>query len=456
MLKESDSALPPPQRFGRYEVVRRVGRGAMGELLEGRHVDLGTRVAIKVVHADVTLDEAAARRVLREGRATAAIRHPHVVTVLDVGDELGRPFLVMELLEGEDLAQRLAKGGLLSAQEAADLLLPVASALAAAHAAGVVHRDLKPSNVFLARRHDRVDPVVVDFGISKSPRLGAETTSSQCMAGTPQYMAPERFRVPHDATSLSDQYALGILLYECVTGGTPFSHEHYYDLLQSIMTAPIVAPSELNPQVPKALDSVVLRALARDPKARFSSVRGLGAALLPFASVQARRKWGPEMTPSSAEGGVEIAGEDERTPEPGHRRLLKVAGLTALLSAALLAASLSAKQHDVPSMTTAAAAASASEVAPVSHPPASTEPTPGLDSVTGVPVTPATVVGIAPATSTSRPRLPLARPSPLAPSRRPTVPARPTSNDSVGVSPEEGQGPPATVERGTRNIPIVE
>src|SRR5579862_9880967 len=286
MLSDSVSTFHP-KRFGRYEVVRSIGRGAMAQLFEGRHVDLGTRVAIKVLHADAALDQSAARRVLREGRATAAIRHPHVVNVLDVGEEQGRPFLVMELLEGEDLARRLTRDGLFSVQETADLMLPVTSALAAAHDAGVVHRDLKPSNIFLARRRDAVEPVVVDFGISKAPQLSAEATS-QCMAGTPQYMAPERFRAPHDATPMSDQYALAVLLYECVTGGTPFAHEHYYDLLQAIMTAPLVPPSELHPDVPEAFDSVVLRALARDPKARFSNVRALGAALLPFASAQAQ------------------------------------------------------------------------------------------------------------------------------------------------------------------------
>ncbi len=450
MLTDSNSALSLPRRFGRYEVVRSIGRGAMGELLEGRHVDLGTRVAIKVVRADVTLDEGVSRRVLREGRATAAIRHPHVVTVLDVGEELGRPFLVMELLEGEDLAQRL-RGGPLSAQEAADLMLPITSALAAAHDAGVVHRDLKPSNVFLAKRRDAVDPVVVDFGISKSGRFSVDATSSQCMAGTPQYMAPERFRAPHDATPLSDQYSLGVVLYECLTGDTPFAHEHYYDLLQAIMTAPVVAPSELNPQVPPALDSVVLRALARDPKARFSCVRALSAALLPFASAQVRSKWEPEMAKScDPDRGVEIA-EKSLSPARGRSPMSKVAVLAPLLLAGWLTVSLSAKRREVPSAPAVIVASVQDGIAPSTRAPARGVAGEGPLSPPTPPSAAASAM-LLPASGVSA----VARSAPHAPKPRPIASSPPVLTENPNSAREKGQASASTVERGTRNIPIVE
>src|SRR5260370_18802477 len=150
MVEDGGSFLAGHRRFGRYEATGLLGRGAMGEVFEARHVELGTRVAVKVVHEDSTIDPGAVRRVVREGRAAAAIRHPHVVTVLDVGTERAFPFLVMGLLEGEDLAKRLAREGPLSVIDAADLLLPGPSAVAAAPGAALVHRRPTPSHVLLA------------------------------------------------------------------------------------------------------------------------------------------------------------------------------------------------------------------------------------------------------------------------------------------------------------------
>lgn len=285
---KAESSLAPAQ-LGRYRLVRPLGRGGMGAVFEAEHVDLGKRVAIKVMHA---ADEGAARRLVREGRAAAAIHHPHVVRVDDVGTDLGRPYLVMELLEGEDLAQRLRREGPLGPDESVRLLLPVLSGLAAVHDAGIVHRDVKPSNIFLAKRLEGIAPVVVDFGISKVPSRRTEpATSSRSVGGTPQYMAPEQLRGSAEVTSLSDQYALAIVLYECVTGGTPFWNEDYYELLHSIMTGSAVGPSELNPAVPAALDALILRALARDPQARFPNIRAFAAALLPFAGSQVASAW---------------------------------------------------------------------------------------------------------------------------------------------------------------------
>ncbi len=219
--------LPARQtRFGPYEIVRVLGRGGMGEVLEGRHAELGSRVAIKVIRSATAADGETVRRLLREGRATASIRHPNVVTVLDVGLDGERPYLVMELLDGEDLAHRLEREAPLSVEQTVRLILPIASAIAAAHDAGIVHRDLKPSNVVLARRWAGIEPVVVDFGISKALGVTHDaTTSSRLVAGTPQYMAPEQLRAPNELTPAVDQYALGALMYHCLTGGTPFWNE---------------------------------------------------------------------------------------------------------------------------------------------------------------------------------------------------------------------------------------
>jgi serine/threonine protein kinase len=198
------------------------------------------------------------------------------------------PYVAMDLLEGEDLARRLAYRGPLPAQEGVDLLLPVISGLAAAHAAGLVHRDVKPSNNFLARRKLGVEPVVVDFGLAKFAEAaeGAETSG---IVGTPQYMAPEQVR-GLSATPWSDQWSLGVVFYECLTGGSPFWGHDRYELIDSVMTAPIVPPSEINPDIPRGLDAIVLRAL--------------GAALLPFASVQARRRWNDEFAEDARVAGT--------------------------------------------------------------------------------------------------------------------------------------------------------
>jgi serine/threonine-protein kinase len=450
-----------PRFFGRYEVVRTIGRGAMGELFEGRHVDLGTRVAIKVMHADGEFDHDAARRILREGRATAAIRHPHVVSVLDVGEESGRPFLVMELLEGEDLAQSLAKRGPLPVEQAADLLLPITSAVAAGHDAGVIHRDLKPSNIFLAWRGGRVEPVVVDFGISKALEPSADKVSSQRMAGTPHYMAPERFRAPHDATALSDQYALGILLYECLTGGTPFETEHYYDLLQSIMTEPVVAPSAMRPDLPAALDAVTLRAVARDPTARFPNVRAFGAALLPFASAHARRTWEAELLPASDVGLVPTL----RPPKKAgflHRlsgKTMGTLGLACAVAAAAVVAVRAYVRHDASSagrtLVSPSPQAPLPEERPVSAPELSASPAASASAVTGNEA-PAEAPRPAAAPTDAQGHAGRVRASSARAAAAPQSTSKPAPSapavSAASANPPAG----APLERGSHNIPIVE
>ncbi len=280
-------ASPAPRdRVGPYEVICHLGRGGTANVFEARHVDLGTRVALKVLHSIAGGNHSATRLALREGRAASAIHHPHVVRTVDGGTHHGVPYVVMDLLEGEDLARRLAYRGALRAQEAVDLLLPVISGLGAAHAAGLVHRDLKPSNIFLARRKLGIEPVVVDFGLAKFAEA-AEGAATSGIVGTPQYMAPEQVRGLR-ATPWSDQWSLGVVLYECMTGGSPFWGQDRYELIHSIMTAPVVPPSEVNPEAPRGC-----------------------AALMPFASEQARHRWTGEFAdveqPAGARGRAWLA-----------------------------------------------------------------------------------------------------------------------------------------------------
>jgi serine/threonine-protein kinase len=202
----------------------------------------------------------------------------------------------MERLDGETLAARLARVGRLGLTEALDLFLPILAAVAAAHQAGVIHRDIKPSNIVLSTGPaGRVWPKVVDFGLSKVlANDGERMTASDRMMGTAGYMSPEHVRNMRSVSFASDQYALAVVLYQCLTGELPFSGEGF-ELLEAIMTAPVLAPSQRVGGLPKALDAIILRAIDRDAPKRFAALRAFGAALLPFASENARAQWAPEL-----------------------------------------------------------------------------------------------------------------------------------------------------------------
>jgi serine/threonine-protein kinase len=203
-------------------------------------------------------------------------------------------------------------------------LFPVFSAVAAAHATGVVHRDLKPSNIMLARLPDgRELPKVLDFGTSKLlTQAELVLTQSAATIGTPYYMAPEQVRSSRDVDARCDQYALGVLLYECATGRMPFEAENQYELLHAIMSAPLAAPSSLEPSLPAAFDAVVLRAMQRDPAQRFPSVRALGAALLPLAPLELARSWAEEFgsVAREAPAAVSVKPASATLPDESHVR----------------------------------------------------------------------------------------------------------------------------------------
>jgi serine/threonine-protein kinase len=282
--------------LGPYRVVRRIGSGGMATVFEAEEERLGQRVAVKVLHKHLMARAGAADRFLREGRAVARIRHPHVVQIYGVGPAEA-PYLAMELLDGEDLGARLERTGRLSVKAALDVLLPTLAGIAAAHDAGVIHRDLKPSNIFLSRVAGRQWPKVVDFGISKVV-TAEDLTASDAVLGTVAYMAPEQARSVRSASFASDQYSMAVVLYECVTGALPFSGTGVFELVQAIMTAPVVAPSQVAPDVPAALDAAILRAMDRDPEKRFPSIRAFARALLPFASETAQHGYAGEFDPS--------------------------------------------------------------------------------------------------------------------------------------------------------------
>ncbi len=294
------------RQLGPYSIERLIGRGGMGTVYEAVHRQLGRRIALKVLHPQNADQPLAWARFVREARAAAQLRHPNVVSVFDVGHESGQAFLAMDLLEGPTLEEWLREHGPLDLSAAVDVFLPIASGVCAAHEAGIIHRDLKPGNVVLTRnRSGAWCPVVVDFGISKLLSDQDFVTRSDALLGTLPYLAPELARSASAAAPGTDQYALGVMLYECVTAQRPFSGTGPYELLHAIVTASSPRPSEINPRLPVDLDAIVCRAMARSPDARYPSVQALAAALLSFGTRRAWFAWGAEFAalPSNADPG---------------------------------------------------------------------------------------------------------------------------------------------------------
>ena len=327
-------------RIGSYELVRPIASGGMGAVFEAKHSALGRRVALKVLHtqpADATDAAREVARFLREGRAAVQVRHPNVIDVFDVGTHEGMPYLVMELVDGLTLRERMIHDGRMELPVLLDIMLPVLHAVAELHAAGVVHRDLKPANILLAQGATGVVPKVADFGLSRSYDDEPLTRSGTVM-GTVEYMAPEQMRGNRNVTESSDQYALGVILYEAATGQRPFVGDSAYDLMHAVVTADLVSPSLRNQRLPAAFDVVLRRALSRDPADRFSCVDELAEALLPFAAPRRRTEWAratssPRTAPLSHEGRPSLR---QAAPiHPTARRLGVVAGAALVLALAM-------------------------------------------------------------------------------------------------------------------------
>lgn len=268
---------------GKYRIARLIGLGGMGAVFEATNERIGKRVALKFLNRQSARDLDAARRFQREAQAASTIESAHIVQIFDAGataDEV--PFLVMELLQGEDLRAQLDREGRLDIPTARHVVLQVLRGLASAHASGIIHRDLKPENVFLCRRDD--DPLfvkLVDFGISKlAPALAPKTlTTHGTVMGTAAYMSPEQAQALEDIDVRTDLYSVGAILYEALTGRPAHDGPTYEAVLINLCTTDAPDVRELAPEVPAELASVVARALKRDRSERFESAEAFYSAL---------------------------------------------------------------------------------------------------------------------------------------------------------------------------------
>jgi eukaryotic-like serine/threonine-protein kinase len=293
MTTESQDLFVIGQRIDRYEIREHVGQGGMGAVYRAIDSKLGRTVALKTVVAHRRgdrLTEEIRERFMREALAASRVDHRNVVQVLDFGfADDGTPYMVMEYLRGKSLSAILKSAGEpLALDYVADVMLSVCAALRACHHVGIIHRDLKPANIFLCDTDTGWEVKVLDFGISKAPAADELTQDGQII-GTPQYLSPEQ--IEGTVGPESDQYALGVLMYVCLTQRLPYASYQSMRLLRAISEGKFDPPRKLRADLPEGLEAIVLRAMHVSPKERFESIHALGQRLWEFASARGQAQW---------------------------------------------------------------------------------------------------------------------------------------------------------------------
>ena len=357
---------------GKYQVEKLLGEGGMGAVAKATHLLRRAPVALKFMSPAVMSMHGAVERFINEGVAASQIDSDHVVKIFDVGQmKTGAPYLVMEYLEGCDLSELLLREGQpgLEVARAVHFTLQALRGLQVAHAAGIVHRDMKPSNCFVLTKDGEPDFVkLVDFGISKVQQAGGEgagnLTKTNSALGTPLYMSPEQARSPRDVDLRSDLYSTAVILYELLTGRTPFNSEsgEFTEILFKIFTMDAPPVQSLRPGVPDGLAAAIHRALNREPASRYASAGEMGDALSPWAddrsyvAIQRLRNAGrpASMAPPAAPGTVRPLSvipqslEARASPESA---MAKTQGAAGFLSAAGFVAEGAAGAARVPSVS---------------------------------------------------------------------------------------------------------
>jgi hypothetical protein len=305
---------------GKYRVVRRMGGGAVADVYEVVHEQIGGRLALKVLRREFARFPDVSRRFLNEARAAGAAGHPGIIQVFDIGQlDSGELFMVMELLQGEDLSTLLMKQGRLDPSRAVAITVQLLDALEAAHKAGVIHRDLKPENVLLLRAPGGEDWVkIIDFGIARLTQDGPSAfrrTAEGSVLGSPYYMSPEQARGLGDLDVRTDIYATGVMLYEMITGELPYNGTSIQGIVEHLLNDPFPHPREIVPSLPEALEQAILQATARNRDQRFSSAAEFADALRPFLGEWAADGPATRRASGARSAVATTAGEAEQGPD---------------------------------------------------------------------------------------------------------------------------------------------
>lgn len=328
--EDADAELPVREGQvleGKFRVERIIGEGSMGLVVEATHLGLDERVALKFLRREARSQPDVVARFSREARSAVKLKSDHVARVFDVGNaEDGTPFIVMEFLEGSDLATILELRRRLEIPEAVEYVIQACEGLTEAHARGIVHRDIKPENLFLAQGAGALKQIkLLDFGISKAALSGsaletdlASGNTTQIM-GSPHYMSPDQLRSTHDVDGRADIWSLGVVLFELVSGHMPFTATEVTGLIAQVLHEPHRRLTSLRADTPPELEAIVDRCLSKDPAARFASAAELAMALLPFAPKRARHA-AERAAEIARAAGTEVAVRADSIPPPSSSR----------------------------------------------------------------------------------------------------------------------------------------
>jgi serine/threonine protein kinase len=306
----------------KYRIVRILGEGAMGAVYEAENLRIRRRVAIKILHPQIAQKADTLRRFEREAQAAGRIGSKHIIEVLDLGElSDGSRFMVMEFLDGTTLDQRIRSKGRLTPEDATPIIAQLLEGLGAAHEAGIIHRDLKPANIFLTSNRGAVDFVkILDFGVSKFNVLNEEMsmTSTGAVLGTPYYMSPEQAKGSRQVDPRSDLYAVGVILYECITGQVPFSAETFNELIFRIVLESPPPVESFVPNLDSAFTALIHKAMAREANERFQTAAEFRMAILKWAEAATSGPVLPSMLGLSPKpGGPSLTGNGTMMMDQG-------------------------------------------------------------------------------------------------------------------------------------------